>query len=148
MLRDGSLSMKKVFFRLGLSLSLALGLAMTTLFSAQTGIAEEAGLHDVAKEILRQCTCRYEREQLVKDQLVNRMMLLANILCDCGAIDIRMAVACRTEAHDRPEPKECALDNSISLSKTETAWPEDWPSHYSEKVKLKEGSINGMGTER
>jgi len=117
---------------------------MGMLLLGHFAVAQETGLHEAAKEILQQCTCRYQRQQLVKDQLVKHPILLASILCDCGELDVSMAVACKSENKKRPTPKECALDNSISLSSSETAWLVD---HF-EKVKIKEENADGMGTVR
>lgn len=140
MFQNGFMSMKKVFLYLNLS--------MAALLSGQTGVAAETGLHDVAKEILQQCSCRYEHEQFVQDKMIGRTILIASVLCDCGAMDISMAVACRAGDHHRPGPKECALDNTISLSKLEKDWPKDWPSENFDKMKINQESAGDMGTTR
>ncbi len=124
------ISMKKVLK--------SLFFAMVALLFLPSGPAAESGLHETAKEILQKCSCRYENEQVMKDEKKANTLLLATLLCNCGMIETKMAVACGMKAKARPTATECAMDDSISWAKSEVAWPSE--------LEHKEGS--GHGTVR
>lgn len=81
----------------------------------------------VLNSILNQCGCQFEREKAYSDSLAGKDFLLATLRCDCGQVDVSLAVACALKDGVKPTPKECALDEAVQVSQNENKWPQEWP---------------------